>query len=364
MFRNCKNRTLNPTLALIAIMLSACDANKASQDESPRPVKATTVTATSLPVVHHFSGVLAAQYQAELAFEIPGILVSRDVEQGGRIQEGKQLASLDDTDHRQQLVRINANLVAAQSNRKFVASELSRAIKLSNKGFTSETRLEQLQSLAQTAESTVIALESELVLARSALAKTRLLAPRGGIIGVTLAEVGQFVNPGQPIVSVVTADQLEVRFPVPTVISDTLTVGFSVQVRATNGPTSPQQAVITKIAPAANPASGTVEVTANIVGPLLTLRPGLSVEVDITLGEQVDVLTVPLSAVIKLGKSTAVWVVDPQTLQVSLEPVTLGNTHKNQVVIIRGLSQGEQVVVAGAHDLSPLKTVTVLPNSQ
>jgi len=74
---------------------------------------------------------------------------------------------------------------------------------------------------------------------------------------------------------------------------------------------------------------------------------------------QAPLIKLPTSAFRQEGQSSAVWVLDPATLTVKLQPVQIATADGNEVVVASGLTPGMQVVVAGVHVLSPGQKVTI-----
>jgi len=72
-----------------------------------------------------------------------------------------------------------------------------------------------------------------------------------------------------------------------------------------------------------------------------------------------QVIKLPTSALRQDGKTSAVWVLDTQSMTVKLQPVQIATADGNEVVISAGLQPGMQVVSAGVHVLSPGQKVTV-----
>ena len=73
-----------------------------------------------------------------------------------------------------------------------------------------------------------------------------------------------------------------------------------------------------------------------------------------------DVVLIPASALTRAGTEPAVYVVDPQSSQLQLKPVSISRYTEQDVVISTGLNGGEQVVIAGVAKLRPGMTVRLL----
>ena len=71
------------------------------------------------------------------------------------------------------------------------------------------------------------------------------------------------------------------------------------------------------------------------------------------------VLRLPTSALKQEGQNTVVWVLNPTSMTVSTKPVQIATADGNDVVVVGGLTPGEQVVVAGVHVLAPNQKVSL-----
>ena len=147
-----------------------------------------------------------------------------------------------------------------------------------------------------------------------------------------------------------------------------LKVGQAAQVRPwTSGQVSPEPlaAQVREIAASADPLTRTFQV-----------KLGLTADASVALGSTVSVVfaddataapavsapvRLPTSALIQAnggGKDTAVWVFDPASSRVNMRPVVVSGAEGNEMLVVSGLKDGEEIVAAGVHVLSPGQQVT------
>ena len=106
------------------------------------------------------------------------------------------------------------------------------------------------------------------------------------------------------------------------------------------------------VAPSLNPQNRRLLVKARVPNADLTLRPGLFANVQASLGERPDVLTIPDSAVVYGSDGTFVWRIDDGQVA-STANVEVGVRQDGVVEIRSGLKAGDVVVVAGTNKLAP-----------
>ena len=110
-------------------------------------------------------------------------------------------------------------------------------------------------------------------------------------------------------------------------------------------------ATVREVSAAADAATRTYLVKADVRGAALQLGQTATVVVD--LPRRNGVTRLPLAAVMQQQGQTAVWLLDPATMTVKVQPVVVGGADGNTVVVALGLSPGQTVVTAGVHTLTP-----------
>jgi HlyD family secretion protein len=73
------------------------------------------------------------------------------------------------------------------------------------------------------------------------------------------------------------------------------------------------------------------------------LKPGMSVVVDVVLGEHVDVLTIPVASIVQIGEQYLCWVKTAEG--VNRRPIQLGDTNDEFTIVTAGLKEGDEVVL-------------------
>ena len=119
----------------------------------------------------------------------------------------------------------------------------------------------------------------QLKAAELELAKTRIVAPFAGVIGRRYVRMGDKVTVGERLFWVTATAPLHVRFTLPERYVGKIRKGDMLTVAVPDSPTVKHSAKILLVSPVVDPASGTIEVSAEVIPPLGDLKPGMSANI-------------------------------------------------------------------------------------
>ena len=342
----------------MALILVAC--SKPAPLEVPvRSVKVMTVGLQSMQSGQEFAGEVRARVESRLGFRVAGKLTVRSVEVGQRVKAGQLLAQLDPQDYKLGADAARAQLAAAATNRDLAAADFKRFKELRDQNFISGAELERRETTLTAAQALWAQAQAQLASQNNQTTYTSLIADVSGIVTAVEAEPGQVVSAGTPIVRIAQDGPRDVVFAVPEDKVAALKNGSQAMVRLWPANTV-LKGQVREVAASADPVTRT-----------FTVKLALSAQDAPALGATVSVLPqnlsplqaplikLPTSAFRQEGQSSAVWVLDPATLTVKLQPVQIATADGNEVVVASGLTPGMQVVVAGVHVLSPGQKVTI-----
>ena len=197
----------------------------------------------------------------------------------------------------------------------------------------------------QQAQSQMLQAHSGIDAVEAKLRDARTTAPFAGVITKKFVEVGDTVQPGEPLVSIADVSRLQIKIEVPVRIVGALQVGMSIPARLDVG--GQIETRVAQIYPAANANRHTVSVKLDL--PTRTVAgPGLYAEVMLPDGNSGGKLTpvIPEASSIRRGSLPAVFVVglDRKT---RLRLVRLGEPMGNGYVpVLSGLKVGEHILSA------------------
>lgn len=253
-----------------------------------------TRPADAAPADQPILSVLTVQHDVDVLAERGGLVETILANEGTRVRKGAALAHLDDQTLLAQLAHDRDDLVVAQDNVKYNQAELKakqanyrRYQQLRRLGLSSEADLEKAKFEAEGAQydlnswqAIVKRTGSQIRIAELELAKMKISAPFDGVVARRYVRQGQVVAKGERCFRVTQLRPLEVRFPVPETSPRTPRAGDRIRVSLADGAGRVFSARVIRVGPVIDPASGSWDVLARLVGRLpADLRPGMSVQV-------------------------------------------------------------------------------------
>ncbi|HEX5517791.1 MAG TPA: efflux RND transporter periplasmic adaptor subunit, partial [Pseudolabrys sp.] len=198
-----------------ALLLAACSAETAPAPRAERPVQVQTVAFQAEDAARDFVGVVRARYETDLGFRVAGKMVARLVNMGDRVHAGDVVARLDPEDLRLQVESAEAELAAATTNLNQTSADFERYETLKARGYASIADFDRKTAAKGEAQSRLARAKRSLDLARNQLDYAELKAGADGVITATLAESGQVVSLGQPVVKLAHRGEKEAVVALP-----------------------------------------------------------------------------------------------------------------------------------------------------
>lgn len=334
-------------------------------DEGPRPVSlfVEKVLSDDLLLTIDASGEVRPRTEIDLVSQVSGriVSVSRSFAAGGSVTDGVTLIKIEDTDYRMAVARAEAQVAAAVT--RVELSEASAEIARRNwddnvVGKPTPLAL-KLPQLAE-ARANLLAAQAELESARLNLSRTNISVPFNGRVRTKNADIGQYVTVGALLGRVYATDIVEIRLPLTDAQMTSLGLPFGFEAEEGAGPrvtfdafvagqTRSWEGHIVRTEAAMDAATRVLYVIAEVKEPYgagadngMPMAVGLFVNARIEGSALTDVLVVSRNALRSAG--TVYVVTKDGTLDI--RTVETGYTDRDRVVITRGLSEGEQVVVS------------------
>lgn len=289
-------------------------------------------------------GTLKASESVTISPEIAGRVANISPDQGERVAEGDLLAELDATIYL-------AQIADAEARMKLWRANAERAQSLMAKGAGTQKSVDETISELGIAEAT-------LKLAEANLAKTRITAPFGGVLGLRQVSAGEYLTPGQPIFSLSRIDPLYVDFSLPQTELALARPGTAVDIETDAFPGAHFPGSIIAIDPELDAAARAISVRAEIANRDRSLKPGLFIEVSIDAGQIKDAVTIPEQALVARGDRVFVYAVEDGRAQ--LRPVTTGYRESGKVQVVDGVRPGDVIVTDGQMKLRPDADVKIV----
>ena len=351
-------KAVHCVLICAATVLAACS-SEAPPPEPVRSVKLLQVGAGNLSSTAEYAGDVRARTESALGFRVGGKLLERPVDPGQRVQRGQLLARLDAQDLALSSQAAQAAEAAARTQRDLAAADLKRFQDLLSQGFVSQAEIDRRQATLRSAEATLQQAQAQRAVQGNQAAYARLQADAAGVVVAVLAEPGQVVSAGTPVVRVAIDGPRDVVFAVPEDKVEQITQGSEVAVRGWSGGAN-LTGRVREVAASADAATRTYQIKVAIDG---ADAPALGSTVYVTpkalSHAGIPAIKLPTSALRQEGQSTAVWVYDAASSTVKSQVVQIATADGNEAVVAAGLAPGMQVVATGVHVLSPGQKVLI-----
>ena len=294
-------------------------------------VEALPVAVLKLPQSITTVGSLRSDETVILRPEIAGRITEILFKEGQRATKGQVLVKLDNSVQKADLERAKANLTLS-------ASKYERAVDLRNKGFISSQAKDE-------AENTLKVAQADAALAAARLAKTEILAPFSGTVGLRSVSVGDYVKEGQDMVNIEDTDTLKADFRVPETLMKQVSAGQTLQVTLDAIGDKAYAGKVYAINPLIDANGRSLVIRANVPNVDGRLRPGMFARVRLFTSDIRDTLVVPEESIIPLGDEKYVYrVADGKALR---QKVEIGQRRDGKVEIVSGLAAGDRIVTAG-----------------
>ncbi|MFJ7314599.1 efflux RND transporter periplasmic adaptor subunit [Pseudomonas sp. NPDC098747] len=334
---------------LLPLVLTAC--GDSSRPEDPRtlaPLVRSAAVQASSAVSRSFTGVVAARVQGDLGFRVSGKVLERLVDTGQTVKRGQPLMRLDPIDLGLQARAQQESVIAARARARQTADDEARYRKLVAAGATSASAYDQIKAAADTAKAQLNAAEAQADVARNASGYAVLSADSDGVVVETLAEPGQVVSPGQPVVRLARGGQREAIVHLPETLRPA--VGSIAQATLYGNTTGAVTAKLRLLSDSADRMTRTFEARYVLEGALANAPIGSTVTLRITEGAaQGQAMQVPIAAVYDPGKGTGLWVITGTPAKVAWRPIQVMGLSDDSAQVAGDLKVGEQIVALGAH---------------
>ena len=375
-------------LLAAAAILAGCGSDSGSK-KSGSGDNAVVIAAAQAGVLDGgtvLSGKLEALHAADVVPKTAGKVAGIYVDIGSAVAVGDLLLSLDAADL-EALVELNAaqlerarnsdlpaqvngaefNLANSRALLKTTEADYRRYQQLYGTGAVSSQQFEQAERqylqarashesaqkaldilLGATVPETIRQYEAQLKKAQADFENTMVKAPFSGVITARSVNPGEMVSPTVPVISLANLDTVVVQADVNEGQVNRIRAGQELKVRVKSVQEEPFTGIVTNVAQAASPVSKAYPVKIQVANPLHMLKPGMLAEVVLSAGDEEGII-VPVEALLQDESGSFVWVVKEGV--VTRRSVAAGQTDGSHVIIISGLTEGEDVAVTGTDSM-------------
>jgi RND family efflux transporter MFP subunit len=370
------------TAILLALLIIACeDFNSNNKIQAPAAkgnelpsVRVAAVKRKDISVPIFATGTIFPQHESKIGPKISGTLEAVYVDEGDEVKEGQTLAKLDQENiligkrQCEASVRVaEAQLKEAQLQEENLRKEKARLANLHEKQAISQQRYDDIvtaHSMAVTRleilAAQIVSSKENLAMAEQKLKDSVIVAPFSGIIVKRLVNRGEYVTTMPPTVLfvIVNIDKVETEVALPEVHLARVAKGNRAEITADVYPGVQFEGEISTINPLVDPVSRAFTAKIEIPNRGHRLKAGMFARVTLYPKVHKGALVVPFKAVLQRDGKTGVFVIDGDRALFRL--VTAGITDEDEVEVIEGLAQGEEVISDGHYGMADNTKVQVL----
>jgi membrane fusion protein, multidrug efflux system len=250
------------------------------------------------------------------------------------------------------LIQLNADSDLAQLASLKAAADLAQTTLTRDRVQLAAEAISQAQ--VDSDEADLKSKRAQAASQQATIDKKTIRAPFSGRLGITLVNPGQYLNPGDKVVTLQTIDPIFIDFNLPQQQISGVSVGQPVTVLSDAYLGQPFSGKVTAIDAKVDTATRNVQIEATVTNPNKLLLPGMFGRAAVDSGEKKTYLTLPQTAItynpygatvfVAADKKDAKGNLEVQAQQVFITP---GPTRGDQVAILKGVSEGATVVTSG-----------------
>ncbi len=385
---------MNPMkrLVCLVVLASAACAKEKPPPPPPPTVLVAPVARQDLALFIEAVGTLDGYVNADIRARVKGYLRSQNYKDGAPVKEGQLLFTIEPAEYANSVSAANAALVRAKAAKDNGAVSLERNQALAQQGLVATQAVDNAVAQAADSNGQVLSAQASLRQAQLDLSYTQIHSPVSGVAGLALVRVGNLVGQDGPtlLTTVSQLDPIRVNFPMseidyvrfpnrlknlggrdvawaqkqfPKLDAKQKAEGDDpgLELILADGSVYPHKGVLVTANRQVDAGTGTIQLQALFPNVDGSLRPGQYARVRIQREDQGKAsLVVPEKALINVQGSYSVAVVGADN-KAKLRQVDLGPPAKGLRIVLKGLNEGESIVVEGTQKVVDNAPVTPKP---
>lgn len=324
---------------LVTATIFFCSCSHEKQEKQQSAVRVETLTLTESPVTagRSYSGVIEESAGTVLSFKIPGTLTKLAVSEGQFVSKGQLIAEVDASS-------LESNLRIAEATLATTQDTYNRMKMLHDAAALPDMKWVEVENSLKSAKSAT-------QIARNTLNDAKIYAPASGYISQKLADAGNTMAPGMPVVKLVDINPIKINISVSE--DEISAIDNNTEAYITVSALGDYSAIATLSdkGVAADPLSRTYTIKFSCPNTDNKMLPGMLCNVTLSTNQTREAMVIPVNAVLlDANNQSFVWL-DKDGKSVK-RIVTLGGYTGNGVIIEDGLSLGEKVIIKGMQKIS------------
>jgi len=303
-------------------------------------------------------GTTEAIARSTVAAEVSGLVEDFPVREGDFVKKGELLAGLRSTDLTLRLKAALATREKVRANLAFSEKELTRYTKLKDADSIAASKYDEALYQYQALQQELLRTEAEIELLNDDIKKKRIVAPFAGFVAEEHAQVGEWIEVGGPVITLVDLGHIKITVDVPERYAVQLSRKSPVRVLIASISSEPFIGEISGILPEGDPQARTFPVHVSLLNPGFKIMSGMETRATFNLGTQKNAILVPKDAIITAGTNRLVYVVASSVAQ--LVNVQVTGYYDGNVSVEGPLKPGDRVVIRGNERLMPGQPVQII----
>jgi RND family efflux transporter MFP subunit len=337
-------------MALISAPLVSCKKEKKVEKETLINVR---VAAAQKKKVHPYietTGTLKADEEMMVSSEVDGIVKSIKVDEGSAVASGTLLVEINQIDYVLDERRADAALKQAQASLANAKSEYQRKESLFKEELITRQQFDDISTRVTLAEADVSRAKATLETSRERLSRTKIYSPLNGMVKEKKVSVGDYVRNGSPLLQLIKIDPLKLNFTISEKDIAGLKTGQEVVFTVDSFAGKNFKGKVNLLYPNVEERTRTLQAEAIVPNSNHLLKPGFFARALIYTAAPRDAVVAPLTALMYDNSTISLFVVEGNIAHV--RTVKTGGKYGENVEIIEGLKDKEQVVTVGQNNLS------------
>lgn len=330
------------SLLTLTALLTACgsDVQPPPQAGAKPDLAVLTVEAEPARAEHIWDGVVEAVNQATLSAQTAGRVTELPFDVDDYVEAGQVVARFTDVEQRSARRRGEAEVASAEAAWRNAEVDYQRIAEIHARQLVARSQLDQALARRDSARATLDAARAALRAAGEQVDYTVVRAPYSGIVTRRFVEIGEAVQPGQPLIAGISLNRLRVNVEVPQSEIATIRAQRQAALLLEDGRRIEARAVT--LFPYADPTTHSFKVRVELPEEDTGLNPGMTVKVAFVTGVDTRLL-VPATALVQRSEVSGVYVVDAS--RVSLRQLRLGQRYGERIEVLAGLAAGETIAI-------------------
>ncbi|MBC7570407.1 MAG: efflux RND transporter periplasmic adaptor subunit [Spirosoma sp.] len=350
-------------VAIIPLLLTACGGKKDEQPQGPppaTPVTVTTVTKGDATYYDEYPATITALISVDIQPQVAGNITGIFFQDGQRVRKGQKLYTIDAQQYQANYNQAIANLNVQKANLNRAQKDANRYNTLASQDAVATQMVDNANATLQAAQMQVAAAEANARAVQTNLKYTTIYAPMDGTIGISQVRMGAAVSPGSMPLNTISSDS-----PIAAdVQADEAQIARFVKLQ--NQKQNPRDSTLTLVLPGAeryaypglvritdravDSQTGTLRVRIAFPNPNKSLKVGMNANIRVKNSTDKPEIIIPYKAVTEQMSEYFVYVVGDSS-KVSQRKLTLGSRIGGNVVVQKGLNEGDKVVTEGTQKI-------------